>query len=896
MSSGKQTSFVYGEIEPQQRFKSTDVTYGNALSKLPNGYVLSDGGVSNRPGFRYVETSDYQEELPSVGGSPAIKGFPFYSESEGFFVIVEYYYDSAFDPPGYRFFQRGVAFPTGGISYTAPTPEQIRITPYEDKALITPDLKGQFRSAISPFPIIENDPGVYTLNSGGSSPNILFLEEYGAMLSDGPAGGVNIAGGGFGTAPFLPVTYLVTQEKFNGSETFYGKITTGPLADSVTPPASNETLQPHAELVSFVTVDVDTSFEDVKGYNLYRGAGRDASFLYLVAKMVLEGGETEVKFEDYGVIPQLENPPTDNSLLGGDGRRVVGQGMNTAAYYQQRMFVSYNVEIAERFKRGDIGASKIGAPDMLRSPYIFTNTGAFSFNVPVTDGTNVVAMMAMDRLIVLTEQYTYVIRGSEDGVVTPTSINPSLITEEGCSTIVEPKQKGKAGFYLNNDHTKLIGLVFGIDGNVEVGEISLKSNHLVTDSDIHAMEVVGGKEDTVYLLRRDGKLVRVTMGEAPGFSLIETDGFIENIFVKKERRSYAAQVPQTNMADASNRLDREFDSLYAYVTRDNVRYLERLEYREDTLDEGFFFADAAIEFGERLSLTPNGLYMRYCNGQEAADIIPSGTVANMVTATTWEAGQTIEIQSSQALPASFFSDPQLYDFFYEDSNGEKQSIRFTPVSSSGAGPVGYEFQTFGYFDQDVPEELQDINSLSLSAKELRRRQSFFVSLRYSITGATHLADKEVSMFADGQVISSPLNPQRAADTLTVDGSGDLEFPEPFGYGYIGLPYTFEFETLDLEASDNRTLTDSNKRINAAGIAFDETRGGFIGTKNAPIEKMTEIAFREEDDVSIPTENFSDHIEVPVQGEWERSGRINIKQVDPLPMTIVAVYPKGVAGD
>jgi hypothetical protein len=60
--------------------------------------------------------------------------------------------------------------------------------------------------------------------------------------------------------------------------------------------------------------------------------------------------------------------------------------------------------------------------------------------------------------------------------------------------------------------------------------------------------------------------------------------------------------------------------------------------------------------------------------------------------------------------------------------------------------------------------------------------------------------------------------------------------------------------------------------------------------------MTPIIPIDDENIDDQTGNFSGHISVPISGAWSERGRINIKQVDPLPMTILSVYPKGVIGE
>jgi hypothetical protein len=125
---------------------------------------------------------------------------------------------------------------------------------------------------------------------------------------------------------------------------------------------------------------------------------------------------------------------------------------------------------------------------------------------------------------------------------------------------------------------------------------------------------------------------------------------------------------------------------------------------------------------------------------------------------------------------------------------------------------------------------------------------------------------------------------------------DIEFPDYVSYGYAGLPYQSEFETLDLEAEGNRTLTDTRKIINAVGLGLMETRGGFAGMPEQTLQNMEPIVTRQDESLNVQTPNFNGHIVVHVPAEYSEPGRVNIKHVDPSPISILSVYPKGLAGD
>ena len=869
MASGKQLSFQHGEVSPTQQYRSNEAMYASALSKLRNFFVLNEGGIANRPGFISEEEHAFQGDIPVDGGQPGIVSFSFYNHFAQEVQTLEYYGTAGV----YSLYLDGVNIsPIGGFTDEV-LPEKIRFTVCKDTILITPTLEtavGSIRSNVA-FYMEFNTLGVF-----GEYANLTPTSGTGAY---------------FGTAPFLPVSYFVTAVLDNGLELFVSTFASGTIADPAVPPTATF-CYPTATLTTTITLNFSSIPDEVRYFNFYRGAGRDETFYKFAGSVRKPSSGSSIVFTDYGSDDPAKGPPEDNRILAKGS--AVGLGLvnaKTAAYYQQRLFLSYSLTNTD-IRPGEIGVSKLGCPLQLIMPLIFNNTGPFIFTVPVTDNSGVVAQLAMERLIVMTEKSCYVIRGGDQGAVTPIAVNPLEISAEGCSRIVEPKMKGRRGYYLNFDHTKLMAIEFGLDGNLVVYEISGLSEHLL-GVDIHTMEVTGGREDTVYLCRRDGKLVRITMtSEAAGFSLLETDGYIENVFTKRVKREYVEHVPQSI---STERLDPEYDALMCYVIRDGVRYLERMAYREDALKPGFIYADAAKTWGERLTKTPNGIYRRLQGQIQTTLSIPSdGCRINIQNGSTWLAGDPVLLAASDTIDILDTPGQRLH-VYYTDENGNEKFIQFV---STGAGtPPGgaFTFAYNGYFEQDIPAQLRNVEALNPSDK-LAKQTRWLMAFNYFFA-PEHLWGKEMSVYMDGQLISSPNNPNMTAQTITAVGAGDpTDLPEYFSWGVVGLPYTNDLETLDIEAQDNRTLSDAHKIINSVGVAYYNTQKGFFGMPNRSLDQLAERTEILENDVDMDDVPLTGQEIVTIPSEWTRPGRVRVVQVDALPMTIVALYPKGLAGE
>ncbi len=871
MPSGKQLSFQHGEVSPTQQYRSDQAMYATALSKLTNFYVLNEGGIANRPGLISLGAHAFQGDIPTVGGDPGITGKYVYDPIAKEYKLFEYY-EADSDPAMYGIYLNGTQLPYGlGLSEFDVAPSKVRFVPLKTQLLFMPSMVFDNVGLDKVNPVYDFEDSALTAFGNKAHPAIN-----------------NVTGSFFGSAPFLPVAYYVTATFDDGTERFVTSFQSAAIANPTTPPTT--WVYPHADLQTTISVNLLGVTAGAKFYNFYRGAGRTNVFYKLAGRVKYDGSASAVLFNDFGADDPAQGPPEDQSLLGANDFGL--GGMMTAMFYQQRLLGSYDTDIATAIKPGEIGASSIYAPDQLTMPLIFNNAGAFLFSVPITDNTPVVAQLAMERGIIMTEKGVYVLRGGTQGVLTPGTVNPGLVSEEGCSRVVEPKMKGRRGYFLNFDHTKLMAIEFGIDGNLVVYEISGLSEHFLM-VDIHSMEVTGGKEDTLYMCRRDGKVVRVTMtGEAAGFSLLETDGFIENIFSQRLKRDYVEYIPQS---DATPRLDPEYDALICYVIRNGVRYVERMAYREEELPQGFIYADAANTWGYRLSKRPSGVY-KSVEGQLVSSLASpaDGVRINLKLITNWVAGSQIKLTSTGNI-SELSTVGQRLHIFYTDENGNEKFIRFISQGSTTGSTAPFTFGWLGYFEVDVPTQLRDVEALNPTDKLAKETRW---ALAYNFFNCpAHLANKEVSVYMDGQVISSPNNPNMADQTITCGAAAaPVALPDYYTYGVVGLPYTNDLETMDIEAQDNRTLSDTHKLLNSVGVAFFQTLKGFFGMPNRTLAEMTERSEIPENETDMLNPPVTGQEIIPIPSEWTRPGRVRVVQVDALPMTIVALYPKGLAGE
>lgn len=986
MSSGKQTSFQFGEISPSLRFRSDAVSYSAGLSKLRNMYVRKAGGVSNRSGLEFIKLANSQLNIPSIGESARVKTFVYWSPIYQAWVGIEISPIEDSNNLQVKFLRGSIqgllGDPVEAPSYTiySDIPVDIgalKFTVTSSFVLITPG----FEYSAGGFKFKENIAVYFGFEEYLNSPPNPVRALRNSDI-DPPTLTSSLSKGKTDSPPYFPVTYLITANLKNGEEIAIQELVS---ADDSGNPASMVISFPTALITNAISLNLNpNTVESIDSLSLYRATGKEgvqSSYYSFVGKqkvkpsvdvsvtatLLAESGNVltdiadtsqievgmvlgfvgqfgeisvtydlgtkvtsktattitlnkniqasplgtftgtfeffkyDIVFTDYGASDAATTPLLDVRMLARTYNTFPGSpiqigvlgGALASCFYQQRLVASLKANITESAKAGTILASKIGAPSELKSPTIFRDTQAFYFNIPITDGTDCHAMLPMERLIAFTERGTYAIRGGEQGILTSTQINPLLISKEGCSKIVEPKMAGRRGYFLNSSHTKLMGIEFGIDGNLSVYDVSEFSGHLITDSDIHQLEVIEEEAVTVYALRRDGKIIRITASEngAHGFSLIETEnGFIESIYRSKQKSPLPKNIKAVNNI--------YYDVLMCYVIRNGKRILERFSLRNDTDRSLEKYLDCSRSLGARLLENGAEGYVAESNGLIIKD---SGFKINFPVQ-TWEAGEKIlRVANPDELPFSGY-----ISIFY--GNGQRLLVKILPdpiASGDPDYPLEYEVIVYG----DIPEDLQDVHNKTNLTQVQKNYQ--LTNWLFAYTGelpiiaghaeALGLSNSPaLSLTIEGELVKSPLNPSVSAIYAEYNEESEyyyLDIQDQFWtHLSFGLSYRSEFETLDLETGGGRTITDSKKLINCVGLGLMETRGGFAGIPEQTLENMTPITTREDESFSNQTKNFNGHIVVHIPSEWNEPGRATIKHVDPSPISILSVYPKGIAGD
>ena len=162
--------------------------------------------------------------------------------------------------------------------------------------------------------------------------------------------------------------------------------------------------------------------------------------------------------------------------------------------------------------------------------------------------------------------------------------------------------------------------------------------------------------------------------------------------------------------------------------------------------------------------------------------------------------------------------------------------------------------------------------------------SYSGSAATNISGLSHLEGQVVAILADG---STHPNKTVSSGAITLDRSAKNV--------KVGLAYTSLLQTMRLDAgSQDGTSQGKTKRIYDITVRMYESIGIEVGPNLSDMERIPFRSSANLMDEGIPP--FTGDKEIEFRGNYETDGFIYVRQTQPLPFTILSLYPRLVTND
>lgn len=444
-------------------------------------------------------------------------------------------------------------------------------------------------------------------------------------------------------------------------------------------------------------------------------------------------------------------------------------------------------------------------------------------------------LIDVGNLIALTSGGEYTISGDQNKVLTPASFSFSSQGNSGSSN-VPPIAVANIALFIQEKGSAVRDLAYSFDVDGYQGtDLTILANHLFQKHSIIDWSFCIVPYSSAFCIRDDGKLLVMTY-------LRE-----QQVFAWAPQSSTGKYESTCSISEGSE------DAVYFVVNRtingQVKRYIERLSSRLFTNEEDAFFVDCGLSYDGR-------------NTSSRTMAISGGTG-------DWDYRVDYTITASGGA------------YFTGADAGAQLQFPYTGADPDTGEPVAMELRC------DI---LSVTNSTTVVIRANRNvppvlrnaATTNWRMARQTFGGLVHLEGQTVNILSDASV-----------EPKKVVTGGAVTLESPGAVVHIGLPIAAEFETLDININGQETLLDKKQLIPTVTLVVNASRGIWASTPGSAWYEYPQREFEFYDD---PVDDATGKVEVKLDSNWDKNGRVKIRQLDPLPLSVLAVLPRMTVGN
>lgn len=895
-----QINFSAGEIAPSLYARTDLVQYLTGLRTCFNFLIRKHGGAWNRPGTKYVCST-------KSGSTSKAKLIPFIFNSDQTYVIEAGNLYFRFLRNGVPVTVSGVAAYAGGTAYViGDLVVSDGINYYCIKAGTgqTPASSATYWYPLTgdiyeiPTPYVEAD--LPTLNHNQSADVITLTHPSYAVRELARSGHTNwtltavtfapgisaptgLASNASGTSQYYVVTAikeetleesLPTDPVGSSSETstltwvasegakeynvykkgagvygFIGVASALTFTDATIKPDAADTAP--SKRNPFAVTPIKTTTLNAGGASTYAVGN-----LLTIVQTGASGGVIRVDTVNAGAVVTytLVDPGTGYAVAnglsttggGGTGCKInitavtTGNFPATSGYYQQRqMFANTNEDTEKVWGSRSANFKNMSISDPLQ------DDDAVTFPLRGRQVNSVKHMIDLGKLIVFTNGAEWVVNGDQAGILRAGEVNSVQQSYNGSSSL-PPIIINDTALYVQARQNIVRDLKYQMSADGSDGyqgtDLTIMSVHLFEKFTLTDWAFAQTPNPIAWIVRSDGVLLGLTyLREHKIFAWHRhqfQDAIVENVAV----------IPEGNE-----------DTLYLIIKRvlpseSTVRYIERFASRRIDDIKDAIFMDSALSY----------------DGRNTAGI----TTMALTTSSGWLYTDDLTLTSSDAYFAAGDVGNEIH---ITAADGSVLRCRITAFTSDTVVTV-------------KPHKTVPVSMRTGSTENWAKAVD-------TISGLSHLEGEEVSILGDGFVVASPNN---ASYTTKTVASGIVTLDKCYSVIHAGLPFISDVETLDVDNPNGETVADKKKLVSDVTIYVEASRGIWCGGKPPtdddvdPLEGLYEYKGRNDELMDDPIALKTGQVNINTMSEWSNNGRTFIRQVDPLPLSILAIMPSVLA--
>lgn len=578
MAKRFQGSFTAGELDPKLHGRVDLAKYQTGASRLLNFQILPFGGVSNRAGTEFVGPAG-NEALP-------IRLIDFQLSGTDTCVLE-------FGDFYMRVIRNGEFIAGDNAGLFPGRPEYAISTPFswqEVNELVVQQINDVLKITVASKP--PHNLSRFALNDWRLS----LIET--APVVNGPTDLVVVVN----TRPLAP----------DASESYY------PLAYQYTVTSIDENTGREGLPQAYFTAlndlflrgfSNDVKFKPVAGarqYRIYKDDKGIGGLIGIVSGTAMPGPDGYLAFRDTNFTPDLtQGAPVPTFIFNGPGLYP-----RASTIFQQR-----SVYGGPQYKPNRIDLSQSSDYDNFDTSVPTKASDAIVFALAARKRQDVLFFVPVEDLIVFTVSGEWRVRGTDDGTLTPSSIDARQQSSYGCAPYIPPLLVQDDIVFVQAKGQMVRSIAYDFGQNKYRGiDMSLLSRHLMRGRSIVRMAYADVPFSSLYFVMSDGAMLVCTYlkdQEVLGWSEVTTDGIFEDVCVVAEGQE---DVPYFVVRRA--------------VAGRQRRYIERQHSRTaETPAEGFF-VDCGLEYAGVATQTVSGL--GHLEGRSIAAVADGKPVRNLV--------------------------------------------------------------------------------------------------------------------------------------------------------------------------------------------------------------------------------------------------------------------------
>ncbi len=378
---------------------------------------------------------------------------------------------------------------------------------------------------------------------------------------------------------------------------------------------------------------------------------------------------------------------------------------------------------------------------------------------------------------------------------------------------------------------------------------------VVADDDSIIYTIASNQVNAIRFMTATRTLIIGTAGGEFAVSGGGTDIAITptNILIKKQSNNGAANVDALAVGNATLFLQRA------------RRKLRELAYNFDV--DGYVAPDLTI-LAEHIS---EGGFKQLSYQQEPNQIIWCARNDGQLVGLTYQREQQVVAWHRHIFGGVFGSGNSVCDSVATIPTDDSEYQTWVIIKRTINGATKRYVEYIHQYDFDETDDT--------SFNFLDSQLSYDGSAVTNISGLAHLEGQTVSVLADG-----------ATHPDKVVSSGAIVLERAASKVKVGLSYTSLLQTMRIDAgAQNGTSQSKTKRIYEITARLYESIGVEIGPDLANMER---IPFRSSANAMNSGINvFTGDKEIEFRGNYETDGFIFVRQTQPLPLTILSLYPK-----